>query len=223
MSTLFGHFSLNGRALPEVSGCTLVHERLAFHGEVGRCYHDKSSGWVTLCLGIPENLAELRGYAGLVENSSTAQVISCIFALYPVADAMQRLGGGVSIIRCNVKTGEWLLARDRCGFQRLCYSFSENNSVLNFADSPAPLHTAGAAWSLEALTGYLTTGAVPAPFTIYQDIHLVPASKFCHPRAEPTILPPAGGVPLSPAVPQPPRMKPPKSCCPFYAKRFHGH
>lgn len=121
---------------------------------------------------IKEDL-EKKGY--IFKSHTDTEVILNGFIEYK-EKILNKLNGMFTIVILNNKTKELFLARDRAGMKPLYY-FKDDDNLL-FSSEIKVFKKVSTQLKLESKILFLLLGAVPEPFTIYENIYSFPAGHY---------------------------------------------
>jgi len=128
---------------------------------------------------------EMKGHQ--FHGHSDTEVIVAGFEHWGIDETISQCAGMFALAVWDARERTLLLARDRIGIKPLYYSVV--NGTLVFASELRPIVVQRRALppiSLPALSEFLRLGYVPAPFSIFEGVHKLPAGtilKFCDGRA----------------------------------------
>ena len=122
--------------------------------------------------------SELEGYGHHFSTASDTEVILHAWEQYG-DDFVGRLRGMFALAVWDLRRRRLLLARDRVGKKPLYYAHDAERLLFG-SELKAVVADPSVkrAISLEAVDEYLTFGAVPAPRTIYQQVHQLPPAHY---------------------------------------------
>ncbi|QDU67139.1 asparagine synthase (glutamine-hydrolyzing) [Engelhardtia mirabilis] len=162
----------------------LGHRRLAIQDLDPRAGQPMASGDGRLRLayngelyGFHEDRAALEVEGHHFDTTSDTEVLLALLARDGEA-ALPRLRGMYAFALWDERRGALLLARDPYGIKPLY--FAEKNGVLRAASQVKALRAGGAidgAVDDAGLAGFYLTGSVPEPFTLFREIHALPAGQ----------------------------------------------
>jgi asparagine synthase (glutamine-hydrolysing) len=124
---------------------------------------------------FPALRAELESHGHQFRTHSDTEVIVHGYEEWGEA-CVERFRGMFAFAVWDAKTRRLLLARDRVGIKPLYYAQPAEGGLVFGSEIKAMLQdpAVDTAWSAEALDAYLTLLYVPAPATIYQQVHKLP-------------------------------------------------
>lgn len=112
-------------------------------------------------------------------DASPAFLIASVFAEIGVARGVQRLEGDFALAALDTTTGQCWLVRDRSGAAPLYWTAAPDGG-LRFSTRPGGLDTPLTLDPL-AVARFLNHGFVPAPHTLWRDVHALPAGALLQP------------------------------------------
>lgn len=170
--------------LDQATGVALAHRRLSvldLTPEGHQPMHSAAGRWAIVFNGEIYNHAELRAALGAHpwRGHSDTEVLLEAVARWGLAPTLEKLVGMFAFALWDKQEGKLFFARDRLGEKPLYYG--RQGKVLMFASELKALHK-HPAWGGQvdrsALSAYLRYGYVPAPFSIFQGIHKLPAGTW---------------------------------------------
>lgn len=126
-----------------------------------------------------KNALEARGHR--FAGHSDTEVIIHGYEEWGIEQLLSKLRGMFAFAAYDARNRRLVLARDRFGIKPLYYTRSADGAAFAFASEVRAVRTAwrpATGVDRFALTGFLLFGSIPAPRTISQSIHCLPAAHY---------------------------------------------
>jgi len=132
-----------------------------------------------------ELMEELRAKGHVFKSRSDAEVLVHGYEEWGIDGLLPRLNGMFAFCVHDGKSGDFFLARDRCGQKPLYYTHSSGR-FLFASEIKALLQSAHVEvrTNIKAIDPYLTLRSVPEPQTMFAGIFTLPAAHCLHHRAD---------------------------------------